>query len=109
MSISQGPGWLSFFFLGLHCPAKNSPALPRAYGREAQGELISGCWSAFLDNLRKLSVWLGIHGGLSVWQAGHPRFAPRAAAPTAGAHIAWLLQLDRRFSAELLPAVRQRS
>jgi hypothetical protein len=62
---------------------------------KSSGELISGCWSAFLDNLQKLSVWLGIHGGLSVRQAGHPRFAPRAAAPTAGAHIASLLQARR--------------
>jgi len=71
---------------------------------KSSGELISGCWSAFLDNLQKLSVWLGIHGGLSVRQAGHPRFAPRAAAPMAGASLLQARRTLLRRTAARRPA-----
>jgi hypothetical protein len=56
-----------------------------------------------------LSVWLGIHGGLSVRLAGHPRLARRGVALTAGAPLSRRFRLDGGFSAELLPAVRRSS
>jgi hypothetical protein len=71
--------------------------------------LIAGCPPAFLDNLQMVSVWLGIHGDLSLPQAGHPLFARRAAALTAGAPLSRCFRLDGGFSAELLPTVRQSS
>jgi hypothetical protein len=60
---------LSFFFLGLNCPGKNSPLPPRGYGEKLMGVDLRAACRQFLDNLRMLSVMLGIHGDLSLRQA----------------------------------------